>query len=217
MPESLDDLRYQLGRLRRAAPLVQIDIVDGKFAPRETWPYANVSQRREFEAFAKEEEGFPFWEDFDFEFDLMIRNPEDTIGEWILLGASRAVFHIESSGDLSNAIEEAKRGSVEVGVALNTDTSNDALEPYLSKIDFVQFMGIAQIGFQGEPFDERVISKIEELRRKHPETIISVDGGVNLDTASLLLDAGASRLAVGSAIMGSDDVKEAIKEFKALS
>ena len=83
-------------------------------------------------------------------------------------------------------------------------------------VDFVQCMGIANIGFQGEEFDERVLNQIKELRSQYKELIISVDGSVNEITAPLLVKAGANRLVIGSAVMNSYDVRETIKEFENL-
>jgi ribulose-phosphate 3-epimerase len=75
-------------------------------------------------------------------------------------------------------------------------------------------MGIGRIGFQGQNFDERVFEKIAEIRTKYPTMLISVDGGVNEDSAPLLIDAGVNRLIVGSAIFESDNIPEAIHTFE---
>ena len=108
------------------------------------------------------------------------------------------------------------RENVEIGVALNTTTPIETIKPIISKVDFIQCMGIEKIGYQGEPFDERVLEQISELRKIYPELIISVDGSVNETTAPLLVKAGANRLVVGSAIMNSYDVRETIREFESL-
>ena len=102
----------------------------------------------------------------------------------------------------------------ELGLALNIQTPNDEIEPWLSRFNFVQFMGIETIGYQGEPFSLKVIPKIQDLRKKHSEVIISVDGGVNFLSAPLLVKAGANRLVAGSAIWESDDVKGTIEKLK---
>ena len=108
------------------------------------------------------------------------------------------------------------RENTQIGVAINTTTSVELLKPLISHIDFVQCMGIEKIGFQGEPFDERAIDQVKSLRKDFPELIISVDGGVNLDSASELIKAGANRLVAGSAIFQSFDIDEAIVELESL-
>ena len=77
-------------------------------------------------------------------------------------------------------------------------------------------MGIEKIGFQGEPFDERVLDQIKALRKQFPEVTISVDGAVDFDTAPELIEAGANRLVAGSAIFNGPDISGAINEFQNL-
>lgn len=77
-------------------------------------------------------------------------------------------------------------------------------------------MGIATIGRQGEPFDERVIEKIKSIRAKYPDMVISIDGGVSFDTAPELIEAGATRLVAGSAIFENPNPHGAIQELKSL-
>ena len=75
-------------------------------------------------------------------------------------------------------------------------------------------MGIERIGFQGEPFDHRVVQKIKALRAHFPHVTISVDGGVSLQTVPELVAAGANRLVVGSAIMNQPDIDAALADFE---
>jgi ribulose-phosphate 3-epimerase len=75
-------------------------------------------------------------------------------------------------------------------------------------------MGIAEIGYQGQQFDERVVAKIMKLRNMSPDIIISVDGGVNFETAPILIHAGANRLVSGSAIFKSEDINSTIKKLQ---
>ena len=82
-----------------------------------------------------------------------------------------------------------------------------------SIIDFVQFMGIDNVGFQGQEFDDRVLEKISDLRGEYPNIQISVDGGVGFDNAADLISAGATRLISGSAVFESDDMAEAIHDL----
>jgi len=78
-------------------------------------------------------------------------------------------------------------------------------------------MGIAEIGHQGEPFDERVIEKIVDFRERFPGVIISVDGGVDVDTAPELAEAGARRLVSGSGIFEAGDVGQAIEDLRTVT
>lgn len=104
----------------------------------------------------------------------------------------------------------------QIGLAINIATPNEVLYPLMEQIDFVQFMGISEIGVQGNPFNEEVFAKIEDLRNRYPEHIISIDGGVSLSVAPKLAEAGVNRLVVGSAIFGQENVESALTEFQSL-
>lgn len=205
LPRDLEDLTAHLEEIQGVARMVQIDVVDGKFAPSRTWPYAD---RASFEDILSEEQGMPLWEDFDFELDLMVEQAKDAALEWIRAGASRIIVHIESpdAEEALAAMQEYRAGEtrVEVGLALALDTPLELLEHLSASADFIQIMGIAEIGRQGEPFDARALERVRLLNSRLPSHPISVDGGVTLENAPALLAAGASRLVAGSAIFGGD-------------
>jgi ribulose-phosphate 3-epimerase len=75
-------------------------------------------------------------------------------------------------------------------------------------------MGIAKIGYQGQPFDERVLEQINQIRLASPNLPISVDGGVDVTTEPLLKAAGATRLVSGSAVFGAEDIGDAISSLE---
>ena len=226
MPKSIEDLKDTLSKFVKIVPLVQLDIMDGKFVPEKNFSYEKNSSE-EFKKIVKEKKGFPYIKDIDFEVDLMVQNPNEAIDDWIDAGARRIIVHIESTQNMNNILrdvvakvtesDDSDINAVEIGIAINTTTPNDSLKPFLDDIDFVQFMGIEKIGYQGQAFDERVIDKIVSLRAEHPEIIISVDGGVSLETAPLLVEAGVNRLVSGSAILKSDDIEDTIETFKSLT
>ena len=160
IPESYEDLSYKMSLVKNFVKLVQMDVCDGKFVPSKCWPYVGDDENH-FEKITEEDEGFPFWQNMDFEADLMIKNPE---------GHTLA--------------------------------------------DFIQFMGIKKIGYQGQPFDEEVLKKIKDLRKKYPDITISVDGGVSFDNYKDLAKAGANKLISGSALYESENIKEAWEEME---
>ncbi len=214
LPKDFAEVQEKVDLVKGLVKTVQIDICDGQFVPNATWPY----KRRDdtFEKITKEEEGLPGWEKLDFEIDLMVNRPQEVVEEWIQAGAIRLIIHAESKGDVAGAIA-AVTGRVDVGVALNIETPIDVIAPYADKITFVQCMGIDRIGFQGQPFDEKVLEKIRAIKEKYPNLIVSVDGGVSLETGPKLVEAGATRLVAGSAIFHSDNMVEAIEKFRRIS
>jgi len=225
IPKTLKEFRESVSQVTDLVPLIQLDVMDGQFVPSTSWPYGGGE--KEFMAMVGKRAYLPEGENLDYEVDLMVKNPEEVIEDWMHLGVRRIIVHVEATEKMENIINDvaahvtlATSESAEVvalGIALNIGTPTERIEPYLDQIEFVQFMGIASIGKQGEPFDERVLKTISTLRNTHPELIISADGGVNFDSAPLLIEAGVNRLVSGSAIGKSESIEEAIRRFKDLA
>lgn len=221
MPEDFADLSNKVARVSGEVKWVQLDIMDGDFVPEKTWPY--LGEIMDFKKLQREDLGLPMWEKINYEVDLMVSSPDRDAFEWISAGAARLILHIESHPNVLGIIQSIHRDfgrssesttAPEIGVAIGSKTSIEVLEKYISYIDFVQFMGIDEIGFQGQPFSKNVISRISEFHKIHGEITISVDGGVNDETAPLLIQNGVTRLVSGSYIYESVDVREAIKNLK---
>lgn len=223
MPRNYEDLKNRVALVRCIVPLVQIDICDGIFVKNQTWPYDEKdNDTSNFNLIMEEKEGMPFWEDIDFELDLMVVDAVENFPVYMKLGPKRIVFHIEAIGNISEfkdfleGLDTYIRDTVQIGVAINTKTNIENIFPLVNYVDFVQCMGIEHIGFQGEGFDEKVLEHIKTLKEKYPDVIISVDGSVNFDTAPELIDAGVERLVIGSAIFKSNDIKETVDMFESL-
>jgi ribulose-phosphate 3-epimerase len=215
LAKNFKDLDAGLVRLTGLVPMVQVDIADGKFVPNTTWPYGKGGEA-EFDSIKHQEEGFPHWHDFDFEFDLMVAFPEEVLEDWINAGAKRVIFHAESNKNILDSILMAKDFDVEAGIAIGVGTDVRQIEELLPHVDVVQFMGIRKVGFQGQAFDPAVVRKIRSFKDEHPDCAISVDGGVNMDTAAALIEAGANRLVVGSALFGAPDIEAALQALSDL-
>ena len=215
MPQDYDDLVEKVGLFAEVVPFVQLDIMDGKFVPARTWPYP-LERDPHFGVIVDQEEGMPRWEDIDFEIDLMVENPEVMVPKWVMAGARRVIVHVESMKDFETIRSAVPDGLIELGLAINTTTPLSVVEPYLDRVDFVQCMGIARIGFQGEAFDERVLNNVRALRALGPDLPISIDGSVNFDTVRSLVEAGATRLVAGSVILESENIISTIDELKNL-
>lgn len=221
MPKSFDDLKIQLERVKGLVPIVQIDVMDGKFVKAKSWPLIREDDRY-FLKFVNQEEGFPFWEDLNIEADLMVTDPQVHADRWAAAGATRIIVHYLSAprDRVAAIVAELKEKGVETGIAFTSKTSDEEMIAFVTEhrahIDFVQCMGIETIGLQGEPFDEKVIDRVTKLKETFADLVVSVDGGVNYDTAQDLLDAGVDRLVSGSAIFQSDSVENAILDFQDL-
>lgn len=128
----------------------------------------------------------------DFEVHLMVKEPEKIVDKWIERGAKRLSLH--SIGDKLSQHKEL----AEIGLAVVLQKPLEEVFPFLDFVDYVHLMSIAEIGEQGHVLDERIFDRIRAVREKFRTIPISVDGGVNLSNYKKVLEAGASRLVVGS-------------------
>lgn len=214
LPMDFEELEEKISLMSGFVKTVQIDVCDGQFVPNATWPYRKSDDN--FDRLVKEEIGMPNWQDLNFEIDLMANNVKERVEEWVRAGASRIIIHIESKGYDKDVITSLN-GRVEVGLALNEETPVENIIPYRESINFVQLMGIDRMGFQNQPFDDKVVGRIREVRLKYPGLPISIDGGVSLENAQQLIDAGADRLVIGSAIFAAENPIDAVEKFKRLA
>lgn len=214
LPEDYYHLKEQIEFVKGSTRYIQIDVVDGKFAPTRTWPY-NHKDSGEWQKLINQDEGLPGWEKINFEIDLMVEDQLSAARDWISAGVSRVIAHIESFDDESveELISYKEMYGVEIVLSLVPSTDNSVLDPYIDRIDAVQFMGNDKIGHHGVELDKKVLKKIEQLRAKKPELPIGIDIGVNEETIFDLRDAGVTRFATGSMILNSENPKQKIKDI----
>lgn len=218
IPKDYEDLEDKMSNVAKLVPVVQVDVLDGSLVPLRAWPYQSSSKRdSNFDAIIREEQGFPFWQELEFEAHFMVREPERIISDWIAAGASRIIVQVEGTEHFEKSVE-AVAERVPIGVALALDTPNQVLQSIAKDISIIQCMGweLSHLGRQGVPLDEGVFDKIKALRQEYPQHIIEVDGGVTLENAPKLLKAGASRLAVTSALWHDGALRENLAKFKEL-
>lgn len=220
LPQSYRGITLGVEKIHDMLDTVQIDFVDGHVAHTRTWLFNNKDSEH-FSAIEREDEGMPYWDTMNYEFDLMVKNPLEKMDMFIAMGPSKVIFHIGTfeQGVMLAYLEQLPqivRETIAIGMAINLDTDPSAVAPYLEYIDTIQCMGIRDIGYQGRPFDEAVLEQIKKTRELYPEITISVDGGVSLDNAQALRDAGADSLVVGSAIFRSPEPYATIKEFQSI-
>ncbi len=195
---------------------VQIDVVDGSFAVPASWPYTVPG---ELQAMVTRAELLPKLDRIAYEIDLMCLDADRASEAWLALGATRLTFHAEGIIDLPRFLASARRrygGIISFGLALNMASDLALIESALGEIDYVQFMGIARIGRQGQPFDRRVIERVRTFHGRYPELPIQVDGGVSFENARDLLALGVSNLVIGSALSRASDPADAIDAIERL-
>lgn len=203
---------------------IQIDVMDGEFVPSVSWPNNSVDSE-DWQNILNQDEGLPHWDKIDYEVHMMVNDQIGCAKDWIQAGVMRVIGHVEALEKGSPEEVATQRAeflalknefNIELGLSILPDTPNSALDPYLDKLDSVQFMGIHKVGFQGQEFEPDVLEKIAQLRASHPNLPISVDGGVSFKTAQDLVEAGATILASGSVIFGTENPGKAIRDLSEL-
>lgn len=210
---------YDTLALYRSLPMVnriQIDVVDGHFADPPSWPY---TAPKEFRDRIAQSEMLPHLDRIEYEIDLMCFDAEHAAAQWLALGATRLTFHAESITSIPRFMASVRRQFghiVSFGLALNVTSDLALIEQGLGELSYVQFMGIARIGRQGQPFDARVLEQIRVFHKRHPTIPFQVDGGVSIDSAKKLLALGVSNLVIGSGILRAGDPAAAVAAFEKL-
>lgn len=148
---------------------------------------------------------------------LMIVEPQKFIAEVAAAGAYLMNVHYEACTHLHRTIGAIKEAGMKAGVTLNPHTPVCLLEDIIQDVDMVLLMSVNP-GFGGQRFIEHTVTKTAKLKemieRKGLDTLIEVDGGVNLETGKRLLDAGADVLVAGNFVFKSADPVQTIKELK---
>ena len=134
---------------------------------------------------------------------------------WLKAGADQLVFHIETIS-VERLQDFTQKQAVTVGVAISSATPLETVYPYIPFVDYVQVMGIAEIGAQGQPFDVSVVERIITLATLYPQLPLSIDGSVNMKTLQQLKTLPLSRFIVGSAIIQHANPQEAYAELTQL-
>ncbi len=199
--QSFAEIENKIHQIERSAAWVHLDVMDGTLTDQTSW--RSPADLKFLDGKIK------------IEVHLMIRSPEKMIEDWAA-AADRILVHVEATESLTEILDFLTGRAAGGGLALNLATPISVLGSWLNKVKLVQLMGIAEIGEQGHPFDEQVLEKIKLLRRSYPDVKIQIDGGVNLDNARRLIEAGADNLVVGAAIWQTPDPIIALKAFQSL-
>ena len=210
LSNSFAEIEQVVEALAGMAIEAQLDIVDGQFVPRTSWPFSANESESEWQKLAALNDRLPL------EVDMMVSEPEQYLEKLHSLGIRRVILHFGSTENLNAAIEKTRELGLAVGLAITSEVTLDEADEFIKDVDWVQVMGIKEVGQQAEPFDERTPDTLRQLHDKYPQMPLAVDGSVNETTIPVLLNAGANRLAVGSAISQAPDMAEAYQQLQAL-
>jgi ribulose-phosphate 3-epimerase len=170
------------------ADRIQVDIMDGHFVPNLTFGPLVVEALRKVT-------------DLPIEAHLMVERPENFIEMFAKSGASLIEVQVESTTSLYRTVQTIKELGADAGVAINPATSIETLREILPYISLVNVMTV-EPGFGGQKFIVHSPDKIRRLRAMAPTLEIEVDGGIDPETAPLVVTAGATVLVAGSSVFG---------------
>jgi len=150
---------------------------------------------------------------------LMILEPEKYVEDFKKAGADHVTVHIEACTHLHRSIQQIKNLGMKAGVALNPHTPVSQLENVIRDIDIVLLMSVNP-GFGGQQFIPETLNKIRELKTlviaKRASALIEIDGGVTVENAKEIVDAGADILVAGNTVFKASNPSETIRVLKAI-
>jgi ribulose-phosphate 3-epimerase len=189
------------------ADYLHVDVMDGRFVPNISFGQDIVKRMGQLS-------------EKPMDVHLMIVEPEKYLHEFRAAGAEMISVHYEACPHLHRTIEMIKDMGAKAGVALNPHTPVSVLEDLIEYIDLVVVMSVNP-GFGGQKFIYQTLLKLKKLREmrdiKNSPALIEVDGGVGLQNAEAILNAGADILVAGSSVFKAPDPISVITRLKALS
>jgi ribulose-phosphate 3-epimerase len=189
------------------ADYFHMDVMDGVFVPNISFGFPVIKQ---IKSISKK----------PLDVHLMIVQPERYIERFAQVGADILTVHYEAVTHLHRVVQSIKQEGMKAGVAINPHTPVENLLDILPFIDLVLVMSVNP-GFGGQKFIKHSLDKIKRLRSMIDwngyNVMIEVDGGVSLDNAEALAEAGVDILVAGSAIFGSSDPVHTVEQMKILA
>lgn len=195
---------------------LHIDVCDGAFTRKPSWPY--IKHDDHFETMVSTNEGLPHWQEVDYDVHIMCEDPLKFTEQWMQAGAQRAFVHLETieNDEQAQAIFDLRNEFFDVGIAIRLDTDIDGLASIMERHapKAILCMSIVNIGAYGQPFDERVYERLQILRERYPDAHLLADGGIKEEQIAPLAEIPTNEIIVGSAIVADPHPLGAFYNFQ---
>jgi ribulose-phosphate 3-epimerase len=195
----------EVARIERAgADLIHCDVMDGVFVPNITFGLKMIAD-------IKKSAVLPL------DVHLMIVEPEKYIKRFIEAGADILTVHYEACKNAIDALKQIRDLGVKAGIVISPDTPVSVLKGLLQYCELALLMSVYP-GFGGQKFIENSIGRLKELKSlaaaENPNILIEIDGGISLETAAAVLEAGANVLVAGNAVFSATDTSATITALR---
>jgi len=202
---NFNDLKKDIQSLPKGIDFLHIDVMDGTFVPNLSFGYPVIKGLSEIT-------------DIPLDVHIMVKHPETYVEQFARLSPRFLTFHLEATDHPERLAREINRHGMKAGIALNPATPWEPLKYFYRAIDYILIMTVNP-GFGGQSFLTECVEKIIDLKEflkcKGSDALISVDGGINSETAPIVKEAGADILVSGSFLFSADDRKKALGLLKA--
>jgi ribulose-phosphate 3-epimerase len=200
LTQDVKELITKVGWASKMSSRVHVDVIDGVFAANQTVMPKDLATI-DFRG---------LWVDVQ----LMVDEPVEYISDLLHVPKVRVIGHVEQMQSVDEYLNTLEKYRQNPGLGLNLETDVEKLtDAQLKRVEVVLLMSVP-VGFSGQKFDERVLVKIARLRQRGYKGDVVMDGGMNMTTIPICLDAGANQFAVNSALWQTKDAMSIYQQLE---
>ncbi len=190
--------REQLQKAEHVSNLIQVDVIDGKFANNITVGVDVIAKHSTFS---------------NLEIQLMVNTPQDYIDNLVKIDyVSKIIFPLEIKANHHDIIYSIKKHGKKVGLSLNPETPLHEAQHLFDSLDLLLFLAVNP-GFSGQKFKAEILQKVKDSKKMNPSLAVEVDGGVTFENIDMIKSAGTDFIAANSIIFKAPDFMVAYEKL----